>query len=239
MTPDYEADGITLYAGDALRVLAELPDDSVDAIITDPPYSSGGMTRSDRIASTGDKYVGGDNPHRRPDFSGDNRDQRSFVLWATLWLGECLRVLKPGRAALVFSDWRQVPVMTDAIQIGGFVWRGLVSWDKVTTRPRQGFSAQAEFVVWGTKGPLDLGHEVYLPGVIRQPFTHNERRHQTPKPVHLMEQLVAIVPRGGTVLDPFAGSGTTLVAAKRHGRNAIGVELDEGYRREIVARLGE
>ena len=61
----------------------------------------------------------------------------SFVsaMWATLWLSECWRLAKPGAPALVFSDWRQLPAMTDAVQAAGFEWRGIVVWHKPNARP--------------------------------------------------------------------------------------------------------
>lgn len=66
----------TIYCGDSLEILRELTGE-FDAVITDPPYSSGGMTRSDRQAKPSGKYVGNNNYH---EFYGDNRDVRSGVL---------------------------------------------------------------------------------------------------------------------------------------------------------------
>ena len=59
--------------------MPEIPDGSIDAIVTDPPYSSGGMYRGDRAQATGSKYIS--NPHAYPNFPGDGRDQRSFYAW--------------------------------------------------------------------------------------------------------------------------------------------------------------
>ncbi len=114
----------TLHKGDSLRVLTELPSDSVDAVITDPPYSSGGMYRGDRMQSTGDKYICTDVKLSRADFAGDTRDARSFGYWCSLWLAESLRVAKEGSPIVLFCDWRQLPMVTDAIQAGGWLWRG-------------------------------------------------------------------------------------------------------------------
>jgi len=89
--------GIDLHLGDALAVLRDLPTGSVDALITDPPYSSGGMLRGDRTMSTVAKYVQSDSASRfMADFSGDTRDQRAYGYWLALWLTECLRIVKPG-----------------------------------------------------------------------------------------------------------------------------------------------
>ena len=75
----------------------------------------------------------------------------AFLVWCSLWLAECLRVAKPGAPIAVFSDWRQLATMIDAIQCGGFVFRGVMPWDKTeAVRPRMGgFRSQCEYVVWG------------------------------------------------------------------------------------------
>src|SRR4051794_29809854 len=101
--------GDRLILGDCLEVLRTLPDASVDAIVTDPPYSSGGQFRGDRMGSTIDKYVGSDQKaFSRPEFAGDNRDQRAYGYWSALWLSECLRIAKPGAVIALFTDWRQL-----------------------------------------------------------------------------------------------------------------------------------
>lgn len=119
MTPYWQHDRATLYAGDALAVLASLPEASVDAVITDPPYSSGGMVRGDRMAGTHYKYLSSDSAARDAlaEFSGDNRDQRSYGYWCALWLAECLRVTRPRRhlpavhrLAAAPGDHRRAPV---------------------------------------------------------------------------------------------------------------------------------
>ena len=140
MKPYYEHGGITIYHGDSLRVLAELPSVSVDCLLTDPPYSSGGMLRGDRIQDVHTKYVQSDSisGHQLGAFAGDTRDQRSFGYWCALWLGESMRVVKPGGIAALFTDWRQLPSVTDALQAGGYVWRGIVPWHKPSGRPTQG-----------------------------------------------------------------------------------------------------
>lgn len=228
----------TVYLGDALRVLAELPDASADAVITDPPYSSGGFTRGDRTQDVHTKYVQSDQVRSFTGggaleaFTGDNRDQRGYGYWCALWMGECLRILKPGGVLAAFTDWRQLPVTTDIIQAAGFVWRGIVPWHKPSGRPVQGrFANTCEYVVWGTAGarPLDIiGANTTLPGFF-QASPPREREHITQKPVDILRSLVKIAPEDGTVLDPFAGSGTTGVAAVLEGRKFIGCEMLSHY----------
>jgi site-specific DNA-methyltransferase (adenine-specific) len=176
----------------------------------------------------------------RPVFAGDNRDQRSFHFWAALWLAECLRVAKAGAPICVFTDWRQLPTMTDAVQAGGWMWRGILVWDKTEAcRPAMGrFAAQCEYVVWGTAGPSPDREDIgCLWGVVREPVRAADKHHITGKPTPVMQHLVRICPPGGTVLDPFAGSGTTGVAALLEGRGFHGVEIVDEYAQIARDRL--
>lgn len=231
----------TLHHGDALAILPALPSDSVHAVITDPPYNSGGRTASERRSQTARaKYVSSDAQHTLPDFTGDNRDQRSYLTWLSLVLGACLRVAVDGAHLLVFTDWRQLPVTSDAVQVAGWTWQGTLVWHKPVSRPRRGgFKAASEYIVWATNGQFDADRELYLPGLFTasQPRGAN-RQHITQKPVEgLLDQLVTVCPAGGTVLDPFAGSGSTGVAALASGRSFVGIELSDRYHEVAAKRL--
>lgn len=126
---------------------------------------------------------------------------------------------------------RRLPTTTDALQAAGWTRRGIASWHKPVSRPQKGRLKQScEYIVWGTKGSVDADrNSVYLPGLYTASQPRKGRVHITQKPVEVMQELVRICPPGGTVLDPFTGSGTTGVAALREGRQFIGVELSEHY----------
>lgn len=224
---------VTIYHGDCMDVLPTLS--GVDAVITDPPYSSGGMYRGDRSRSTREKYTStGVDAKYAAAFSGDNRDQRSFALWCTYWLGYCLRASNDGAVLAMFSDWRQLPTVTDALQAGGWVWRGVAGWAKPNPRPVPDRMRQAlEFIAWGTKGARECRpHETarYHAGLYyHAPPSGDVRLHATEKPVELLEDLVSMAPPGGLVLDPFMGSGSTGEACVRAGRRFVGVEVDVHY----------
>lgn len=238
-------DSCEVHCAEALSFLRDLPAASVHAVITDPPYCSGSQTMAGRARPTGQKYVNTGQKTRLPDFEGDFRDQRGFAAWASLWLAECRRVLRPGGVLLTFIDWRMLPTMTDAVQIAGLTWQGIVVWDKTTgCRPQRGrFRSQAEYVVMASRGPLPTReHPVVLAGVFSVHPQVGGKQHQVGKPEALMEQLVRIVPPGGVVLDPFMGSGTTGVAALRAGLRFVGCEVTEGYyevARERLAKIGD
>jgi site-specific DNA-methyltransferase (adenine-specific) len=219
----------TLYLGDCLDILPTLP--KVDAVITDPPYSSGGMVRGDRNSKTSAKYQHGDTVKKMPEFLGDSRDQRGWVEWCAIWLSQCRRLTAAGGVVATFTDWRQLPSSTDALQVAGWVWRGIAVWDKGTAIPQpNAFLAQCEYLTWGTNGPRDVDYAggAYLPGCF-QIQAPKDREHITQKPVALMSAICDIVPRGAVVLDPFMGSGTTGVACIQGGRRFIGVEMSESY----------
>ncbi|SOT96257.1 DNA methylase [Xanthomonas arboricola pv. fragariae] len=114
-------------------------------------------------------------------------------------------------------------------------------WDKTEgVRPQLGRCwNQAEHIVWGSKGnmPLDC-HAPALPGVIRESVRKAAKHHLTGKPTDLMRQLVKICETGGRILDSFAGSGTTLVAAELEGYGWTGVEMTSHYVGYASERLG-
>lgn len=255
MKPYYEDDAVTIYHGEALAVMAELGDGCADVLLTDPPYSSGGMFRSDRARPVDEKYTqpggGGGTPLIKKSFgsfSGDNKDQRTWMMWCAAWGMETTRVVREAGYGFVFTDWRQLPAITDVIQISGWTWRGILAWDKGQDRglPVRGlFRSNVEFVAWGTNGAItDRASVSEFPGqAITAPIRSDDdgpKVHPTQKPTALLRHLLAIVPGDQlTVLDPFMGSGSSIVAARSLGHRAIGIELDESYCETAANRLAQ
>jgi site-specific DNA-methyltransferase (adenine-specific) len=229
-----------LFCGDCLEEMNKIERGSIDAIITDPPYSSGGRTLSDRQQDPIKKYIHTSTKRKDITFTGDNRDQRSWCFWSILWMSHTVRLLKRGGRFYMFIDWRQLPTATDAIQSAGLIWRGLIAWDKGrgSRSPHTGYHRhQCEYVVFATKGPCEKA-----PG--RGPFDGcfhavipQTKLHPTQKPEKIIQELVKTVEPGGLILDPFAGSGTTLLVAEKEGRNAIGIEIESEYCEIIRKRM--
>lgn len=236
MTPYYDDGCVSIYHADCFDVLHELED--VGAVVTDPPYSSGGAFRGDRAQQTTVKYVNSDTLAYRPEFAGDNRDQRSFLAWSTMWLNAARRAATPGAPLVSFIDWRQLPVLTDAVQAGGWTWRNLATWWKPGTRMQRGrFSASAEYVVYATNGPALDG--AGSPQNVFACKIDAERDHIAQKPADVMRWALQVVPPSSLILDPFMGTGSTLRAAKDMGHRAIGIEVDERYCEVAATRMGQ
>lgn len=134
MIPHYSDKRATLYHGDALEILAGLPDASVDAIVTDPPYGLGFMGKSwDRPSMLGQMATGREQrgayayggTHSR---GYSENDSYKFQEWATVWAGECLRILKPGGHLLSFGGTRTWHRLAVAVEDAGFEIRDSIAW---------------------------------------------------------------------------------------------------------------
>ena len=229
---------------DCLEGMKILPDECLDMILTDPPYSSGGLFAGDRKTDTRTKYTDKDynGAARFQNFSGDNMDQRSFTEFMRMVFSVARTKAKPEAIIASFVDWHNLPALTDAVQAAGWVWRGIVVWDKGTARNIPGrFRPDCEYIVWGTNGPKAVdwtSRHPALPGCYKVKSVSTQRKHhQTEKPTELLEALLEIVPPGSVVLDPFAGSGSICVACVNTGRHYIGIELDPGYFETAQKRL--
>ncbi|GLK85670.1 DNA-methyltransferase [Ancylobacter defluvii] len=224
----------TLYHGDALEILPALQG-GFAAVLCDPPYCSGGVTVAEKARDTSSKYQSSEHKGLYPEFAGDARDQRSFLTWSMLWLGRARALAAPGALIAVFSDWRQLPTTTDALQCAGWVWRGIIPWDKTeSSRPQKGrYRHQAEFVIWGTNGARPFAGPI-APGAFRMPIPR-PKHHMAGKPVALMEGL--LMPVEGAVLDPFMGSGTVGLACAARGLPYVGIEFERAYFEIAKARL--
>lgn len=226
---------------DLIDWMAGLASNSIDALFADPPYSSGGLFRSDRVVGSANrKYLNDASQH--PDFFGENKDQWSYFLWSCHWLREAFRVMRNGAAFAIFIDWRQLTVLHSAVQAAGFVLRGIAVWNKTRgCRPQKGkFRQQGEFVLWGSKGEWDAQTEEALDGVFTYAPMHGGKKlHTAGKPVQLMKDLIAVTAPNALIMDPFAGSATTGVAALEMGRRFTGCEQSPDYFEIASTRLKE
>jgi DNA modification methylase len=209
-----------LYCGDNLKLLQALGDDSMDACVTDPPYGTKSpgkvQTRSGKATPWGIDWD---------------------VKFPTEWLAETWRVLKPGAALLTFCDAKAVSDVWRAVAKVGFHPLQIVAWAKTNPppQPRKNFQSGLELAVFARKpgkvlywGGGGTTPNWFQSGTARLPSGVGS--HPTPKSVKLMHWLLELlVPPGGTVLDPFCGSGTTIVAAEHHDCYVYAAELQPKY----------
>ncbi len=231
---------IELYHGDALHVMEGLESGSFDAIVTDPPYASGGASTAERLKSTAYKYTSSSGTKTRiTNFEGDAMDQITWAGWMTEVLIAARRLAKEGALLLIFVDWRQYSALSTIVQRTGWVWRGTVVWDKGNSRPQMGrYKQQCEFILWASNGGVRTDASRVYPGLFHyQNVSGRKRIHQTQKPEELMIDLLRPIPAGGRILDPFAGSGSTLQAANTLGLNAVGVEISSTIAQAAADRL--
>lgn len=225
--PYYSDEHVTLYHGDAAEVLADMEDASVSAVITDPPYTerTHGMAKSNKGKGHGTKAI-------KFDAFTDE------MLNATLM--ECGRVSAGWVIATL--DYRHA-VLMDITPPAGLRMMRVGAWVKTNPmpqisadRPAQGWESIAYMHRADGKPAWNGGgkHGNYV-----LPVAQNHG-HPTSKPIEMLEDMVLKFTKSGdTILDPFAGSGTTLRAAKSLGRKAVGVEIDERYCEVIAKRLGQ
>ena len=210
-----------IYYGDCLELIKELPDECVDAVITDPPYHAG-LIHNGQKGSLADLNI------CRPFF-------RELV-------AEIKRVLKPDGFLYWFCDWRGYVFYYEVIN-GILPVRNLLVWDKVLGRVSPLYSMTHEFIIFAPNGKCRIPkrsikqHAGFAAGA---KTTDGERVHPTQKPIKLISELICdCTQEGDLVLDCFAGSSTTAVAAIYNKRNFICFELQEEYVEVSEKRIAE
>lgn len=231
------SDRWTLHLGDALEVMASLADGSVASVVMDPPYCSGSVGEAQRVSAKGQGLRSG-NLQRFGWFTGDNMGTAGLVWLLRSIAFESVRLLRDGGSLCVFCDWRMVANLQPAIESAGLRFQNLLVWDKTAMGLGTGFRMQHELVLHFVKGVGDY-HDRATSNVLRAKRVHaSDREHQTQKPVDLMAQIIKVVtPPGELVLDPFAGSASTGVAALEGGYRFVGIERDAAYHAIATARL--
>lgn len=199
--------------GDCIELMGDLPAGCVDFILTDPPYLCGYRDRHGRtIANDND-------PH-----------------WLKPAFAEAYRVLKPDSLCVSFYGWHKADQFVTAWRSAGFRIVGHLVFAKSYASSARFVAARHECAYILAKGEPPLPSKA-LPDVLSWQYTGN-RLHPTEKPVEPLRQLIeSFCPTGGLVLDPFCGSGSTLVAARGCGRAWLGIELDAGHAATALRRF--
>lgn len=222
MRPYYEHGGVTIYHGDCREVLPEIS--GVGLVVTDPPYMFGMMSTMHEGKAGG---------------WGDMMNAASF--YATI-LRDLRRLLVNQRgAAWVFNSWRSFPVLARASFEAQWPVESLLVWDKEWIGPggpvglRPSYEFVALFACEGFSIP-----DRSQPDIWRSKWAGEKEWHPAEKPVPLLRRMIEKSGSSGRlVLDPFMGSGSTLVAAKESGRLAVGIEIEERHCETAAKRLSQ
>lgn len=203
----------TVRHGDCIRLMSRMEAASVDFILTDPPYLVRYRDRSGRSI--------------RNDTNGN---------WLRPAFSEMFRLLKADAFCMSFYGWNEADQFITAWRQAGFRIVGHLVFHKSYASSSRFLAHQHEQAYLLTKGS-PLQPESPLSDVRSWTYTGN-RLHPTQKPVDELRPLIRqFCPKGGLVLDPFCGSGSTLAAAVQDGRDFLGIELDYRYWRISTRRL--
>lgn len=195
---------IEFLYGDCLQLLPQIPDESIDAVITDPPY---GMLRFDT-------------------------DQKNFLDVVGPALRLCWQKMKPNASMFVFMSTAEVVNVANALgqPLKRLFW---MYKPADCTYPFHGWLLTSEAILWFVKGDKPnlverkpFRHDCYVHKTVGQ---EGVTGHPCVKPLWVVRDLVLRIPEGGVILDPFAGSATTGVACAQEGRSFIGMECDEVF----------
>lgn len=246
--PYFVADGFQLFLGNSLDLLSQIESESVDMIFADPPYglSNGGFTcqGGKRVSVNKGKW----------DQSKGVQEDFDFH---KLWIEACRRVLKPGGTIWITGSYHSIFACGFALQTANFRLLNDIAWYKPNGAPNLScrcFTASHETIIWARKehrgkhtfNYKDMKHgEWHENDKLKKPDKQmrsvwslstprgaetKQGKHPTQKPLSLLERIVlASTQPGDLIVDPFAGSSTTGIAAMKHGRRFVGIDVEEEY----------
>jgi DNA modification methylase len=224
---------IQVYNTDAIEWLKTLDNDSVDLIVSDPPYrvTQHGHSGLGGIFKT---KVGEDKKLNGKLFEHNEVDVNDYA-------GELYRVLKPDSHCYIMTNDRNLQNFMNVFTNIGFNFCKLLIWDKQNKITNQYYMNQVEYILFMYKGRNKQINNCGTSNLISVNNVKNKtHNHPTEKPVELMEILIKnSTNEGDLVLDPFVGVGATPVACQNLKRNFIGCELDKVYYDTTMERLNE
>ena len=233
--PYYRDEHVTLYHGDCIETMRALDGQMAHTILTDPPFSSGGRRENARSIRKSMTRSTQDDDWIR----GDGMSTAGFTYMMRLCAMEWRRLLISGGHLLSFIDWRMASTLSTAMEAGDLIQYPTLVWDKTQFGMGSVFRNQHEFILHFAAGSArdpqrrDVGNVLSC-----KPVRGGD--HPTEKPEPLLRTLLSVVSAPGeVVLDPFAGSGSSLLAAKSLGMKSVGIEADERFCEVIARRMDQ
>ncbi len=216
---------ISLYQGDCLELMKGIPDGSVDMVLTDPPYGIDYQSRRKKNKADW-----------KPKIIGDKEPFTSFI-------PQIKRVLRSSGCVLVFTRWDVQQKFIDAMEQAGLHVKSVLIWDKQIHGMgylKRAYASRYESILFHSEDDFSFNGKRPQDLISVRRILPQSLMHPNEKPVELLETLISQCTReGGTVLDPFMGSGSTGVACVNTGRSFIGMELDPGYFETAQKRIEE
>ena len=225
---------IKLYNDDCLIAMEGIKDNSIQLILTDPPYNLGNfmISRATNLEKMRDNFFG--------TAGWDNLEYDDWLKAMDSFFAQAARVMVSGGSMIVFMAAIKVESTIALAEKHGFYYKTTGIWHKLNPMPRNmnlHFINSTETWIYFTykkrTGTFNNNGRVihdFIETAVTPSGERKHGKHPTQKPVTLMEHFVEILSNeGDTILDPFMGSGSSGVASKRLNRNFIGIELDSAY----------
>ena len=226
---------IKIFNKEGLDFLSDVPDDSIDLVLVDPPYE---ISRpSGFMSSKGPKTL----ERFKMSYEFGEWDEQNMDLFP--FIVEFHRILKKGGTCIVFYDLWKLSYLKEMMDKTKFKQLRFIEWVKTNPVPINSkinyLSNSREIALLGIKKSKPTFNSEYDNGIYRYPIYHGKDRfHPTQKSLPLFEDLIKKHSnKGDIVLDCFLGSGTTALAAKNTGRKFIGCELGKEYYEKCIKRL--
>ncbi len=239
--------------GNALDILQSFPKNTIDLVITDPPFY---LLNKKNL-----KFKNRANIVQNTEFD-DFQSYEDFMKFTQRWCSLISSIVKPNSSVYIFFGAQYISDLMRIYLELGFKYKGIIVWHKTNPVPKirkSGYLSSTELILYMTKGDPHfnfLGQNkmhnfIETPLCMRperlrdeSPTINKDRKfpslHPTQKPMKVIEKLIKVssIP-GDIILDPFTGTGTTNVVAKKLGRYSIGIEANEKYYNAAKKRLDE
>ncbi len=230
-----------IICGDCIQKMQEIPDESVDLIVTSPPYNLKNSTGNGMKDGRGGKWANAKLVEGYSTYD-DCMPHDEYALWQRDCLAEMLRLLKDDGAIFYNHKWRvQGGLLQDRHDIlKGFPVRQIIIWQRkggINFNPGY-FLPTYEVIYLIAKPDFKLAPKANAHGDIWQFTQEMNNPHPAPFPVHLIERIISST-EAEIILDPFMGSGTSAIAALRHDRKYIGIDVAPEYCKMAEKRIQE